>query len=71
MFTDVSLTSEGEWLSRLRDLRPRPLPLGPTVVIAPHSDDETTGAEGMTAKLPISRVIWQLCALSVLTMSAA
>jgi uncharacterized glyoxalase superfamily protein PhnB len=71
MFTNVSLTSEGEWPSRLRDLPPWTLPLGPTVAIAPHSDDETTDAQGMTAKLPISRVIWQLCALSVLTMSAA
>jgi LmbE family N-acetylglucosaminyl deacetylase len=64
MSTIVPLTPEGEWLTRLRNLPPWTLPLVPTVIVAPHPDDETLGAGGMIAKLRVQNVAVTIVAVS-------
>jgi LmbE family N-acetylglucosaminyl deacetylase len=64
MPTIVPLTPEGEWLSSLHKLPPWTLPLVPTVIIAPHPDDETLGAGGMIAKLRLQDIAVTVVAVS-------
>jgi LmbE family N-acetylglucosaminyl deacetylase len=64
MPTIVPLTSEGEWLSRLCDLPPWAPPLVPTLIIAPHPDDESLGAGGMIARLRAESVPVTVLAVS-------
>ncbi len=47
----MPLTSEVEWLERLKGLPAWHVPMLPTVVLAPHPDDETLGAGGLIARL--------------------
>jgi LmbE family N-acetylglucosaminyl deacetylase len=51
MPTIVPLTPETEWLSTLQCLVNWELPFVPTLILAPHPDDETLGAGGLIAKL--------------------
>src|ERR1700757_119645 len=51
MPTIVPLTSEAAWLPLFRGLADWDLPLMPTLVLAPHPDDETLGAGGLIARL--------------------
>jgi LmbE family N-acetylglucosaminyl deacetylase len=51
MPTIVPIIPEREWLARLGDLAEWDIPLIPTIVLAPHPDDETLGAGGLIAKL--------------------
>jgi LmbE family N-acetylglucosaminyl deacetylase len=51
MPTIAPLTPEAEWLPALRGLADWELPFVPTLVLAPHPDDETLGAGGLVAKL--------------------
>jgi LmbE family N-acetylglucosaminyl deacetylase len=64
MPTIVPLTPEGEWLSRLLKLPPWTLPLVPTVIVAPHPDDETLGAGGMIIKLRLQDIAVTVVAVS-------
>ena len=51
MPTIVPLTPEATWLRYLRELPDWEPSLRPTVVLAPHPDDETLGAGGLIARL--------------------
>jgi LmbE family N-acetylglucosaminyl deacetylase len=51
MPTIVPLTPEAEWLTILNDFPHWVPPLVPTVILAPHPDDETLGAGGLIAHL--------------------
>ena len=51
MPTIAPLTPEAAWLPTLLALVDWDLPLVPTIVLAPHPDDETLGAGGLVAKL--------------------
>ena len=51
MPTIIPLTSEDTWLPFIRNLPEWNPPLQPTIVLAPHPDDETLGAGGLIAKL--------------------
>lgn len=64
MATIVPLTSEYEWLSKLSNLPPWTLPLVPTVVVAPHPDDETLGAGGLIANLCRQNIALTVVAVS-------
>jgi LmbE family N-acetylglucosaminyl deacetylase len=64
MSTIVPLTSEAEWLDRLSGLQPWTFPLVPTLVVAPHPDDETLRAGGLIAKLRLHDVPVTVVAVS-------
>lgn len=51
MPTIAPLTPEAAWLPTLLALADWEPPLVPTIVLAPHPDDETLGAGGLVAKL--------------------
>ncbi len=51
MPTIIPITAEDDWLSCLSDVPHWPPPLVPTIVLAPHPDDETLGAGGLIARL--------------------
>ena len=51
MPTIIPLTSELTWLSHLQNLPEWTPPLRPTMILAPHPDDETLGAGGLIARL--------------------
>lgn len=56
MPTIAPLTPEAAWLPTLLALADWEPPLVPTIVLAPHPDDETLGAGGLVAKLCRSAV---------------
>ena len=58
------LTSEATWLSHLRGLPTWDPPLQPTMVLAPHPDDETLGAGGLIARLRLLGVPVTVVALT-------
>ena len=51
MPTIVPITTESEWLPLLQKIPIWNPPLVPTIVLAPHPDDETLGAGGLIARL--------------------
>jgi LmbE family N-acetylglucosaminyl deacetylase len=51
MPTIVPLTREEDWSARLAGLSPWAPPLVPTLILAPHPDDETLGAGGLISRL--------------------
>ena len=51
MPTIVPLTPETHWLESLRQIPNWDAPMAPTIVLAPHPDDETLGAGGLIARL--------------------
>ncbi len=51
MPTIVPVTPESDWLRALAGLPVWDLPMLPTVILAPHPDDETLGAGGLIARL--------------------
>lgn len=51
MPTIIPITAEDDWLSYLTDAPHWTPPMVPTVVLAPHPDDETLGAGGLIARL--------------------
>jgi hypothetical protein len=54
MPTIVPFTPEAEWLPGFVDLADWELPVVPTLVLAPHPDDETLGAGGLTMAARLS-----------------
>ena len=51
MPTIIPITAEHDWLSFLASVPHWEPPLVPTIVLAPHPDDETLGAGGLIARL--------------------
>jgi LmbE family N-acetylglucosaminyl deacetylase len=51
MPTTIPLTLEAEWLANLSRIRCWEPPVLPTLILAPHPDDETLGCGGMIARL--------------------
>jgi LmbE family N-acetylglucosaminyl deacetylase len=64
MATIVPLTPECEWLSTLCDLSSWNPPRVPTLIVAPHPDDETLGAGGMIVRLRLQNVPVTVVAVS-------
>jgi LmbE family N-acetylglucosaminyl deacetylase len=64
MPTIVPLTSEAAWLSELEGLVAWDVPFAPTLVLAPHPDDETLGAGGLIARLCEARIPVMILAIT-------